>query len=75
MVRLGDVLGVGGAIAGLIAAWLWLVSSRLHVRDNQDEFINDLHAIERANFRAAIATAISALLIAAAEIVRDFSHP
>ena len=59
----------------MIAAWLWLVSSRLHVRNNVDEFINDLHAIVRANFRAAIATAISALLIAAAEVLRDFGHP
>ena len=72
--RFGDILGLAGAVSGVVAAWLWLVASRLHVRDSQGDFINDLHAIECANYRAAIATAASAFLIAVAENIRDFGH-
>jgi hypothetical protein len=65
-----SICGLAGAFAGIVAAVLWLRSSMIHIRDNQDKFMEDLHTMERANFLAVIATAIAAALVPMAEIFR-----
>jgi len=71
----GNTLALLGALVGVAAAYLWWVASTIPADFNVDSTRDDLIAIGRANMQAAGVTAISAILIAAGEIVRAvFGH-
>lgn len=69
---LGNFFAVIGSFIGLWAAYLWWQAADLPVGESLDTMTADLAAIAAANKAAALWTGTSALLIAAAEILRLF---
>jgi hypothetical protein len=61
---LAILVQAAAAIVGAIAAFLWWRSAQVHIRDNQDKFIEDLHEMSKWNLRASLANALLAFLLA-----------
>jgi hypothetical protein len=57
------LLNAGVALGTLLAAWFWLKSARIRVRDSQDDFIEDLQAIGKQSGYGAIAACIAAFCV------------
>ena len=74
MRRAGNWLALAGAVGGVVAACLWWVAATTPTVYNTDSIVTDLQAVAKANKDAALVTAISALLIAAGEILRAVSR-
>ena len=74
MLKRPDWIGIGfdvmATVASLFAAFYWVASSRVPIRDNLDEIVGDLQEAAVLNGAAATAAAIAALIIAIALVVR-----
>jgi hypothetical protein len=73
MTWVSPVFAGAAAVLWLISAWCWAASASIKVRDNIDEFINDLHDAGWWNARAAWAAFGAAVCCVAVEVLRAVS--
>ena len=70
MSRVHEFFGVIAILAGLFAGFFGILAATTEVRDNQDEFINDLKLQGRRASLAAVCAAASSIALAVEYLTR-----